>query len=177
MGWTYLNKDKHISAGKYIAKELLVWNNPDAKYTVLDGGVVSFRTYYGAVERIDLKTGERTVFAVVYLLNYAKGYYNFGYKDMTESMGPNEDSCPSRILKLLTPPDNEYATNWRNRCNSKIYSKKNKPKITEGMNLFYNGKDYKVNEVLGRRGYMVECDGYKYRMKSSQALSANIIRF
>jgi hypothetical protein len=175
MGWTYTNKDKHVSAGEYIKSELLVWNNPDAKYTLLDGGVVKFRTYYGAVERIDLKTNERRVFAVVILLNYAKGYHNFGYKDMDESCGPVESNCPERILKLLTPTDSEYANEWRQRCWAKIKSKKDKPKIQENMTLLYGGKSYKVTRVLGRRGYMVESDGGVYRMKATQAKEATVV--
>ncbi len=37
----------------------------------------------------------------------------FGYKDMSESMGPWEDGCPAKILDLLTPTTSEYALDWR----------------------------------------------------------------
>jgi hypothetical protein len=96
------------------------------KYTILDAGVVKFRTYYAAVEKVDLKINEREVFAVVILLDYAKDYCNFGYKVMDESCGPNEVSCPERILKLLTPTNKEYAINWRKNCQEAIQNRKNK---------------------------------------------------
>ena len=46
----------------------------------------------------------------------ARDGMDFGYKDMSESMGPCEDHCPERILDLLTPADSEYANEWRERC-------------------------------------------------------------
>lgn len=177
MGWTYTHKDKNVSPSEYIKNEILVWSNPDAQYTVLDGGVVKFRTYYGAVERIDLKTNERRVFAVIILLNYAKDYHNFGYKDMSEDMGPCQAECPERILKLLTPTDSAYANEWRARCWSKINKKHNTPKIEPNMTILYSGTPYKVIKTLGRRGYMVisQNDGREYRMKTTQAKQSVIV--
>lgn len=48
----------------------------------------------------------------------------FWYKDMTEHMGPFEDSCPESILKMLTPTDSKYAKAWRERCWKKIKDRK-----------------------------------------------------
>jgi hypothetical protein len=73
-------------------------------------------------------------------LNYAKGYYNFGYKAIDESMGPCEISCPERILKLLTKTTQEYAINWRKNCQEAIQNRKNKKQITENMVLNYCNK-------------------------------------
>ena len=48
---------------------------------------------------------KRTVFAAVCLVRYnprdREGYI-FGYKDMDETVGPNESDCPEAILDLLT---------------------------------------------------------------------------
>ena len=177
MGWTTTYKAKSISAKEYIENNLLVWKSQTHNYRVLDGGVVKFRTYYGAVEKTEIKTGERTVFAVVILLNYYRDKYdNFGYKDMSEDMGPCQSECPERILKLLTPTESQYANDWRQRCWDRINSKKNKPQIMEKMILNYCGKDYTVLKSLGRRGYSVEHDGREYRMKTSQAYEAKIVQ-
>lgn len=46
-------------------------------------------------------------------------------KAMSEIMGPAEDRCPASILKLLSPTDNEYASDWRERCWKNIEEKKN----------------------------------------------------
>lgn len=176
MGWTTTYKDKSTSAKEYIEKKLLVWTSEQYTYKVLDGGVVKFRTYYGAVEKIENATGEREVFAVVILLSYYKNqYHNFGYKDMCESMGPVQAECPARILKLLTTTDSEYANEWRTRCWNRINESKNRPKINKDNILKYGGKEYKVLQTLGRRGYSVECEGMHYRMRTSQASQAEII--
>lgn len=176
MGWTTTNKDKTISAKEYIEKRLLVWTSEQYTHRILDGGVVKFHTYYGAVEKVEKATGEREVFAVVILLSYhQKQYHNFGYKDMCESMGPVQAECPERILKLLTPTDNENANEWRQRCWNRINDKKNRPKIVKNNVLIYGDKEYKVIETLGRRGYSVECEGNYYRMRTSQAAKAQIM--
>ena len=95
MGWSTTYKDKTTSAKEYIEKNLLVWSSDEDTYKVLDGGVVKFHTYYGAVEKTKQLTGEREVFAVVILLTYHRNqYYNFGYKSMSESSGPVQAECP-----------------------------------------------------------------------------------
>ncbi len=177
MGWTTTYKSKNESAKEYIEANLLKWTSKTHTYKVLDGGVVKFRTYYGAVECIENATGNRRVFAVIILLSYYKdGYYNFGYKDMSEDEGPCQAECPERILKLLTPTESKYANDWRASCWEKIYSRKNKVKIQVGNVLSYGGKDYTVRQILGRRGFMVD-DGFQnYRMKATQASKATLIK-
>ncbi|HEY2768306.1 MAG TPA: hypothetical protein VGI76_08615 [Solirubrobacteraceae bacterium] len=41
-------------------------------------------------------------------------------KPVSEDMGPAEDRCPTRILDRLTPPSNEYARRWRERCRARL---------------------------------------------------------
>src|SRR3546814_11745666 len=63
------------------------------------------------------------IFAIVCLVRWnprAKDGYIFGYKVMEESLGPCEADCPARILDLLTPPDKEYAREWRTRCRANL---------------------------------------------------------
>ena len=58
----------------------------------------------------------------VFLTRRARDEYDFGYKDMEESMGPYEAHCPKRIidraspLRNTTPDENNFALNWRERC-------------------------------------------------------------
>lgn len=44
---------------------------------------------------------------------------NWGYKDVCESMGPNEISFPYTWLDLLTPTDSQYANEWRARVKAR----------------------------------------------------------
>lgn len=45
--------------------------------------------------------------------------YNWGYKAVCESMGPNEISFPCTWLDLLTPTDSQYANEWRARVKAR----------------------------------------------------------
>ena len=79
-------------------------------YTVLKSSMVG-TVYYAAVRKES--TGD--VFAAVTLTSSDKDF-NFGYKGMDESCGPNECKCPLSILKLLTPTEYEWAQQWRQHC-------------------------------------------------------------
>ncbi|OZA58976.1 MAG: hypothetical protein B7X78_08765, partial [Sphingomonadales bacterium 39-62-4] len=48
----------------------------------------------------------------------------FGYKDMTETMGPCESDCPAAILDELTETDSTYASEWRARCRANLVRRK-----------------------------------------------------
>jgi hypothetical protein len=111
MGWTFSNKEKNVSVKAFFEKMY----NSDA-IRVLDCKVVGIKTAYLAIESTPY-AGPRMVFALVCLLDYQNGrHFNFGYKDMDETMWPNEAKCPQSIFDLLTPTDNENAINWRNEC-------------------------------------------------------------
>lgn len=65
----------------------------------------------------DIPEKEQKVGAVVLLTSTENNHgFNFSYKDMDETMGPNYYDCPASILKLLTPTENETAKIWRERC-------------------------------------------------------------
>ena len=57
---------------------------------------------------------ERKVYGFVFLTYVKKG--RFGYKPMSEDMGPGESACPRSVLKHLSPTDNKWAQEWRERC-------------------------------------------------------------
>ncbi|WP_211328038.1 DUF6927 domain-containing protein [Thermodesulfitimonas autotrophica] len=106
----------------------------DGKYgKILDCAVVNLRTAYIAYEIGDAQ-GKREVIAIVCVLDYKPNdYYNFGYKDMDETMGPYRYDCPERILKMLTPTKHEWAREWREKCWERIRAKKTRPKLKKGM--------------------------------------------
>jgi len=102
MGWLYLNL--YNETPKQYLTRLYTCDNQRERRKVLDIAIAKRRTAYLAVERIRKDTGQREVFAVVCKLDYSHPQgYNFGYKNMDETMGPVERECPERILRLLTP--------------------------------------------------------------------------
>lgn len=68
-------------------------------------------TYYAA-----LQDGNGVHAAVVLTAIHRNSYYNLGENSMSEWEGPTETRCPVSILKLLTPPANEWAKEWREKC-------------------------------------------------------------
>lgn len=65
----------------------------------------------------------------------SRDYYNFAYKDMGETMGP-EARCPVGILKCLSQTENKTALAWRRkmqgicRASKKISEKQRKTECT-----------------------------------------------
>lgn len=115
MGWTCYHVDPDFDRKDEMDRKYN-WENEHRRVRVLKSSLVG-STYYAALEVEDLDCGEKYVSAAVCLTSMNnRDYYNFGYKDMGETMGPNEAKCPVGILKLLTPTDDEYALAWRERC-------------------------------------------------------------
>lgn len=91
-------------------------------------------TVYAAVER-KRPTGEHFVYAEVFLTSVnSKDYYNFSYKNMDETCGPYETDCPASILNLLSPTDNEFAKEWREKCRQNLADKKAKKEDPNALN-------------------------------------------
>jgi hypothetical protein len=98
MGWTYSERQKGTPDKEWYARE---FDHPG-------GRVVDCASTLGAAflayELRDKDTGAaRGIIGIVLLTHWTRGAFNFGYKDMTEDMGPCEARCPERILRQLTP--------------------------------------------------------------------------
>ncbi|MGB5083320.1 MAG: hypothetical protein WBO09_01670 [Methylocystis silviterrae] len=122
MGWLYMRSlDGHSGPRQYLDAQF-TYERPNVTSKVIKSALIRMRVYYAAVEHIYKDIGQRDVWGLVCLVHYnprdREGYI-FGYKDMEESMGPCECECPSSILDLLTPTDNEYAQEWRARCRAR----------------------------------------------------------
>ncbi len=105
MGWLYMSSLKgHAGPRSYLDNQF-TYERDGLRSTVLASALVRMRTYYAAVEHV--RDGQAPeIFAVVCLVRYnprdREGYV-FGYKEMSEHMGPVEAECPAAVLDLLTP--------------------------------------------------------------------------
>lgn len=109
--------DDHAGPRQYLDAQF-TFETPDRRCRVLRSALLRMRVYYAAIERIG-PTTPRKVFAAVCLVRYNprdRDGYVFGYRDMTETMGPFEADCPAAILDLLTPTASPDALAWRARC-------------------------------------------------------------
>jgi hypothetical protein len=111
--------------------------------------------------------------------------YDFGYKDIDESMGPNKCDCPLRILRSASPykPDAKgYGPQWREKCfahhKSKVTWKM--PKVgtvfrTSQPVAFSNGvvsSEFQVIEIVRRgkaaKAYTIPGHGGVYRFNPAR---------
>jgi hypothetical protein len=115
MGWLY----RHDPIDDPVAYLTDRFSHEDEHRTnrVLDAARVA-NTVYMAVDCTDKATGKSFVLAAVVLISNTRKH-GFGYKDMSETMGPYECACPDRIMRLLSPvtdiPNPSYAADWRAR--------------------------------------------------------------
>jgi hypothetical protein len=119
MGWLYMKSLRGHAGPREYLDDQFTFERDDETSKVLRSELVGEKAYYAAVEYKCVKTGTHEVFALICLVAYdprdREGYI-FGYKDMTEGMGPYESNCPVAILDLLTPTDRPDALQWRARC-------------------------------------------------------------
>ena len=142
MGWTHCYNGRRLPNGKvdrrYECDRVLTWDTKDKDgnivrtHRVLKSAMVG-STYYAAVES-KTTMGEREVWAAIFLTCGRTRHDNtlWGYKDMDETVGPNEAKCPASVLALLTPTDSKFANEWREKCRQNIAAaaerRKNGPK-------------------------------------------------
>lgn len=105
-----------------IQLEMLNWENEKVRDVVVAASCVGTTCYF-AIQRTKKADNSERIFATVCLTGYNPYEQEFVVKVMDEIVGPNQDACPLRILKLLTATSNEYALNWRRRCLSRLRGK------------------------------------------------------
>ncbi|WP_337847823.1 hypothetical protein [Sphingomonas sp.] len=129
MGWLFMpftSMGGHKSAKSYLDAQLTYEHDNDDGMTrglrVLASSCPGNRVYYAAAQTLENGVAG-AVFAMVCLVRWnprSRDGHQFGYKDMSENMGPCEADCPAHILDLLTPTESQYALEWRQRCRANI---------------------------------------------------------
>ena len=100
--------------------------------------------------------------------------YNWGYKDIDETMGPNEISFPYTWLDLLTPIASEYANAWRARVKARG---EKMATVVPGSKWFYYGGGYTVVARRSPSCWIVHDDlGCRYRMTAKHFEAAELLQ-
>jgi hypothetical protein len=144
MGWTTFASRGRATVD--ILKDEINGENEHGKWEWLDhaqrGNVV-----YAVVRKTPKGESSDTTYAceadgsyrfILVVLTSRKGEpgYDFGYKDITETMGPVEKDCPERLLQLASAFRDDYqgyGRAWRESCRQKrraeagVTSKRPKP--------------------------------------------------
>lgn len=115
MGWvTYYVPENEIDR---LAECRKIFGREPSWATIIKDALVG-EVYYAAMR--STRTGK--VWALVVLTNVEN--YEFGYKDMDETVGPCYYDCPNSILNLLSPTDSDYAKEWRAKCRANKHKRK-----------------------------------------------------
>jgi hypothetical protein len=182
MGWLYLSA-AHMS-GHNTPKAYLdaQFTYPPDPYNGRDHGLrilassAQLTTYYAAAERYT-ESETQEIFAIVCLTRFNRRNKEgliFGYKDMTEHMGPCESACPRHILDLLTPTTHEYALDWRARCNARLaLTERRKP--ADGDILMLDG-EMRFSDGIHERRFFVERSGANIVLRRSDGVRCRISR-
>lgn len=133
MGWTFTHREKGISTKDFFAKE---FDGEGFKVLDVAGGTLNPTNVYIAMK---LPDGKVTAVACLTKRVSRDYQYNYGWKDMSESMGPYICDCPQRIIDQLSPldelfPDRDQdAEAWRDRVAAFRTKFDNKLKLKDGM--------------------------------------------
>lgn len=152
MGWLFYHRPKGESDRQHFQQKLSTDDE------IIECATKNF-VFYAAVRTES--TAE--VWALVILIRRTRGELNFGYKDMTETMGPAVADAPASVLDALTPTDNEYALEWRQRCRDNLAARTPAQKrlraVTQGVVIqlatslqFRNGLSASRFECIERSG-------------------------
>jgi hypothetical protein len=124
MGWTFTHKDKGVPIKEFFDKEFA---DKDGVSPIVACAVIEKVAY------LAYRSKDSLIYGLVCALQYApKDYnFNFGYKDMSEEMGPRFNKCPAQILDLLSPVEElfgdglgkDWATEWRQTCREALEKK------------------------------------------------------
>lgn len=164
MGWIFTHKPQKMTVREFFEKEFNYEKDNGRYGRVIDCAAylnVAYLAYeIGKVGDPDSKE----IIAIICLLSYRpKDYYNFGYKDIGESMGPYYYDCPERILKLLTPTSDPTANEWRQECWRRVRARKARPRLRKGMVIkfekkiiFQNGVQEDTFRVLNPKRLLFE---------------------
>jgi len=117
MGWIYTREAVGADVAGFFRKEFDGALDDGDTLTVKACQVVG-NVAYLACERQAPDTGEAYIFALVCWLSRAGGL--FGYKPMDEGTDPFVYDCPTSILDMLSPTDNDTALHWRATCRERI---------------------------------------------------------
>lgn len=130
MGWTYfasngrdtvtLLKREHECENEYGTWQ---WLDHASKGSVVYA-LIKFTPKRESTDKIYVHDDDGSYRFVTVFLTSRRGEpgYDFGYKDITETMGPCERGCPQRLLNLASPfqPDyTGYGRQWRDDCRAK----------------------------------------------------------
>jgi hypothetical protein len=111
-----------------------------------------------------LRTPEDKITIALELISCDQGQY--GYKGISEDMGPTQINCPLSFVNAADDTDSPYAKEWREKVRNFHQRKKSRPSYSSGQKWLFGGKKYRLLESAGKRkGWLATemCSGQVFR--------------
>ena len=161
MGWTGIPCDSRPS-NREINRMVQQWMETPT-YRIIDR---SGWQAHGRRQFLLVEADKAIRFIVVILVEYRQ--HELLYKEVEESMGPNELDCPMRIMNQLDghPPTGEYSARWRERVLQRHQDMKPRKAILRKLQKEYPNGDRRL--VLTKGGEVQYGQG-RYRRKRTSA--------
>ena len=103
-GWDSIESIKRDTRAEYAVPDIA------ARMRIVDEA----STNYGRNWWLLFEDADKKRFVALYLINGSR-HSDFGYKNLTEDMGPCEVDCPLRLINAATEPLNDWAREWREK--------------------------------------------------------------
>lgn len=170
MGWLFFHKEAGVSTYDALKRDFPnTLAQAEAHATTSDG-------FYAVIAKdpADVTDFVRSVYEpcpdgklrmlMVCMIKHApKDHYNFGYKDMDELMGPVLDTCPVKLLDMLSPLNLEtggdnarWAQNFRDRCRARAEGRKARKEVIKDGALIETANPIRWSDGHESRRYRVE---------------------
>jgi hypothetical protein len=180
MGWT---SSYEWRTKKHVVEHVTSKSFWGENYTIMKQSLVG--NHLWVLAKYHPTETDSKVFIGLFLLSYFKGDEGYGYKDISEDMGPCEVSCPKSFIieaEKYGEGSNNYAKEWRKKVLAYHEAKKAKRKAVEklaaGQVVRLYNKHYKLEQNAGkRRGWLAkEIDtGIVYRLTARQVNIATLV--
>lgn len=169
MGWLFYERRKGETNVEHFGAKY------GEGYTLIDGATVG-GVFYAAVRNEETGLVSCDVFLTKWVPNDP---YNFGYKDMSESWGPVEARCPTRILDLLSPTEDLYGPSLTrqvcdNHYDCAIATPENEGKVRSWNLPHVNQREEGTGSRYAADEWRAACREYHARVK--QVKRGTIIR-
>lgn len=120
MGWTYCSMPSDTTAREFLREQYtqtFVDGLCDGCSVISDA--LTHEAYFAVIERHDKTLRTLAYHCVIALIDHGHGRFNFGWKSMTESIGPYV--IPpleffTFVEALIPEPPKPFGANWRQRC-------------------------------------------------------------
>jgi hypothetical protein len=166
MGWSF---EWHDRGRKAFIESLTGAKHFSEGYEPLEHRVVGNNVW-----QLVLHKATNRKFICLDLIAKARGE-GWGYKGLSEDMGPVEVNCPLSLLNKADPPMEGYAVEWRERVRAYHARRAAVAKPKPGMVVKYGEYTYKLIEQWApRKGWkVIQVEtGTEYRMKARQLSQA-----